>query len=404
MTAKTCVYCGSPIYTKSTEHIIHNALGGVETSDDICCGKCNNKISSIIDKPFTNIFAPFIDNISNFSKSNNKNSNSSYDGIGIYQGKEYNCKIKNNHIISCSELCKMLQCNVKQICFSKVLPIININKNDLSNGLGKIAFSYAIHNGIDKSLLVDKLVVKKDNFGNLNNVNFRFEVIPFIPLNPFDEYIESKCYKDVYHMLILFNIGAQLWCYIDLFNCFQYYVLLSDSYIGNDLYKNYNQVIVRENFGRQRVRVRRMKDYFFYDQMKYGGIFIKNEANISNFITLIDKRSVKKKLCEIVSNRIGDDYLGYKNLDMYIVRDVSWRLNSLQFYYDENDDIRHERFRIFNFTQKRECINYPNALKSMNDNGCNKQLLNTYQDIKIKNLIKTLQQNGEIIDYRIIRN
>ena len=37
-----CVYCGKVIVTRSKEHIIQNAIGGLYESEDICCDKCNN--------------------------------------------------------------------------------------------------------------------------------------------------------------------------------------------------------------------------------------------------------------------------------------------------------------------------------------------------------------------------
>ena len=55
-----CVYCGNPITVESREHIIQNAIGGLEESTDICCPKCNNYISRFIDKPFVTTFNPII--------------------------------------------------------------------------------------------------------------------------------------------------------------------------------------------------------------------------------------------------------------------------------------------------------------------------------------------------------
>ena len=41
-----CVYCGKVIVTRSKEHIIQIAIGGLYESEDICCDKCNNYISN----------------------------------------------------------------------------------------------------------------------------------------------------------------------------------------------------------------------------------------------------------------------------------------------------------------------------------------------------------------------
>ena len=69
-----CVYCGKTITTRSREHIIQNALGGLYESEDICCPECNNYISRYIDVPFTKTFNPIISRIENFTKTNNKKS------------------------------------------------------------------------------------------------------------------------------------------------------------------------------------------------------------------------------------------------------------------------------------------------------------------------------------------
>lgn len=45
-----------------------------------------------------------------------------------------------------------------------------------------------------------------------------------------DTYIELNTDMELYHNLILFNQNNKLWCYVDLFNTFQHYVLLSDDW------------------------------------------------------------------------------------------------------------------------------------------------------------------------------
>ena len=39
------------------------------------------------------------------------------------------------------------------------------------------------------------------------------------------EYIELNTKLELYHNLILFSLANNLWCYIDLLNTFQYYIL-----------------------------------------------------------------------------------------------------------------------------------------------------------------------------------
>ena len=115
-----CVYCGEPITVESREHIIQNAIGGLEESTDICCSICNNYISKYIDKPFVTTFNPIIARINNFAKTNNKKSSPSYSGKAIYNGNEYSVLFKNGQVVACPELSKQLHCDISKLDFEIV--------------------------------------------------------------------------------------------------------------------------------------------------------------------------------------------------------------------------------------------------------------------------------------------
>lgn len=66
-------------------------------------------------------------------------------------------------------------------------------------------------------------------------------------LTEVDYFLEFEVSPDIYHHLILFNCDKELWCYIDLFNTFQYYVLLSRSWTGNEICKSYFQKVQKIN-------------------------------------------------------------------------------------------------------------------------------------------------------------
>ena len=53
-----CVYCQKEITTKSSEHVIQNAIGGILESEDICCPECNLAVEKFVDKDFVKIFSP----------------------------------------------------------------------------------------------------------------------------------------------------------------------------------------------------------------------------------------------------------------------------------------------------------------------------------------------------------
>ena len=77
--------------------------------------------------------------------------------------------------------------------------------------------------------LIKGLEVKSVN-NKIEDISFKYTVIPFVPLNPLDKHIELNTDMELYHNLILFSQDNMLWCYVDLFNTFQFYVLLCDSW------------------------------------------------------------------------------------------------------------------------------------------------------------------------------
>ena len=51
----------------------------------------------------------------------------------------------------------------------------------------------------------------------------------------FDNIIESSPFEKLFHVVRIFNIGKYLFAYIDLFNTFQHYILLSENYNVSEL-------------------------------------------------------------------------------------------------------------------------------------------------------------------------
>lgn len=97
-----CKLCGEPINETNTssEHIIHQALGGLLETEDILCISCNSKMGSNIDSKFVNIFAPITGNF-NIKTSSGKPPKSKYwayakDNHGIqYKVEMYGKNIRN---------------------------------------------------------------------------------------------------------------------------------------------------------------------------------------------------------------------------------------------------------------------------------------------------------------------
>lgn len=126
----------------------------------------------------------------------------------------------------------------------------NFNE-DFKKGLVKIATEYALHCGIGRELLTE--VISIDDKGKDRIDYDKAKLIPFIPTTLFDILYEDYRYlfEDGYpsHMLKLFtskyNDGkTRLYCYLDLFSTFQYYVLLNDDYEGKEICETYAQRLI----------------------------------------------------------------------------------------------------------------------------------------------------------------
>lgn len=222
---KKCVICDCILdeSNKSSEHIIHNAIGGILEDEGIYCKACNSQLGSKTDVEFTSIFAPIVDSI-NIHKSRSNSDGTSYNGIVIdSNGNKYNAVFRNGKIV------KMTDADSKFVKYEKgkYTPLyynFELDNNAFKKGMSKIAFNFAIHLGIPSQLLDGVFDYKNKEF--IQNPT----LIPFVPLTPFDCIMELKQTSRVYHTIWIFNIQNILYAYIDLFNTFQYYVVLSTHY------------------------------------------------------------------------------------------------------------------------------------------------------------------------------
>lgn len=356
-----CVYCGKFITKRSREHIIQNAIGGLLESEDICCPDCNSYVSKYIDTPFTRIFNPIISRIPNITKTNNTNSMPSCKGIAMYNGdgKVYNVWIKQGKVVSCPELSKKLKCNnISKLSWEILAYEFNLKNIKFKNGLSKIAFNFALAKGVSDDLLKSKLDISIKN-EKINDILFKYEVIPFIPMNPVDEYIELHTDFKLYHNLILFNQENLLWCYIDLFNTFQYYVLLSDKWNRNKtIYETYIQLIQKLDRSKPKISCRSLKDILWYsDHYKVKPCMDVDEL-AKRINTSIQKESQKKSMNDIIYPRISSFNIG----DLYNgnLNKIGWCLKSFQLYMDDDDRFIENNFRTITLVEEGAyVVSYP---------------------------------------------
>lgn len=221
---KNCVICGELLndQNKSNEHIIHNAIGGSLEDDEIYCKKCNQLYGSNQDKAFTEIFAPIVDKL-NMHKTR-KTNGTSYTGIMTDEkGNLYTATYKSGKVI------KLIDKNSELIKYEeeKFIPLYYnfiLENSAFKLGLSKIAFNYAIHCGLNICCLDEVF----DN--SSKKLIDKPIVIPFLPITLFDMVMEMYIPQRLFHAVRIFNNNHFLYAYIELFNTFQHYVLLSEKY------------------------------------------------------------------------------------------------------------------------------------------------------------------------------
>jgi hypothetical protein len=302
-----CYVCNREMVYKSTdsglckshgEHIIHNGIRGKLISHNILCEECGGEYSKD-DANFCRIFAPFVVSLNDsiihadHGKSNAttlkgilfKTPNAEVDNDGIEvtakNGKVIPIQpfytIKGNKIEVYAGkkrikdylkvLTKQLVDNGKDISKYKIEEHTDLydhgylayyfskgNDNfneDFKKGMIKIATEYALNCGINRQELTGVLSI--DGYGKAKIDYDRAILIPFIPITLFDILYED--HRDLIeegypsHMLKLFtskydNGKVGLYCYLDLFSTFQYYVLLSDDYKGKKIHETYAQRLI----------------------------------------------------------------------------------------------------------------------------------------------------------------
>lgn len=277
------------------EHIIHNGIRGKLVSRKILCEECGGKYSKE-DSAFCKIFDPFMaalsgrliptdhgkdtDKVLKGSLFDTPTSNPEdpnikvtikkgvvapiepyyeIDGgkITLYAEKH---RIKQYEQVVSKEL-KLSGKNISDYTIERVTDIHDKGylayyfsqenatfNQDFKNGMVKIATEYALDSGISREQLTSVLSIKGDGTASIDITNTK--LIPFIPTTLFDCLFEDHRYilEEGYpsHSLRLFSTQyddgkSVLYCYIDLFSTFQYYVVLNEDYVGDEVNMQYSQ-------------------------------------------------------------------------------------------------------------------------------------------------------------------
>ena len=391
MTRKSCVYCNREITTPSREHVIQNALGGLLESEDICCPGCNNYISQEIDKPFTTIFNPLLGGIDDMAKTNNKKSNPPYTGKVLYNNQLYTAGIKAGRVVSCPELSRQLRCDISKLPLEIVSYDFKLDNTAFHNGIAKIAFNYALACGVDFDLMRPGMDIQKSGDA-ITGITFKYPLVPFYPLNPIDAFIELETAPELYHNIILFSQHSELWCYIDLFNTFQYYVLLSDSVPnGTDVHNSYAQTLKKIDRSEPDIQIFGPKDIMIYAQ-QYG---VQPCMDIDEM-----KRRIKNAIASKSQKQSLKDIIGKKLslLNMFCVLQgkehpgtIPQIWGGVRLYLDQNEQLRERNFRTLTVTPDgMGVLSYPRAIAetlAIDDSA-----LRMYTDAKFRRLTNMLKR------------
>jgi len=370
---KHCVYCGKVIETKSKEHIIQNAIGGLCVSEDICCPECNACLSKSIDAPFTKIFAPMTSKIRNFVKTHNTKSNPSYKGFAQSSNDQqvYDVIIKEGQVVSSKKFSQVHKCDASKADWTILASCFDLDNDSYKNGLSKMAFNFALQQSVSIDLLKDKIAIKTQN-DKVIDVKFKFQVIPFIALNPLDKYIELNTPMLLYHNLILFNENNQLWCYIDLFNTFQVYILLSDKWDSNqEIYRSCLQLLQQIDRDMPDLKNLDAKDIYIL-AAQYG---VEPTTDMEEFrksiANVVQKRSLISNMADIISQKLSDDYFPTVKMEDMTPEEISFRLESLRFYFDENDRLKYGLYRKETLVNGKnfEIVSYPQWINKLSGEG-----------------------------------
>lgn len=365
MALEKCVYCGNRIITRSREHVIQNALGGLYESTDICCPECNNYVSKYIDAPFTRVFNPIISRIENFSKTNNTKSQPVCSGTTEYKGKQYPANIKAGHVTGCPELARELKCDISKLNLKVTSYDFNISNAEFKNGIAKIAFNYALDSGIDLDLLKHGLNIQSAAT-NITEISFKYPMIPFVALNPIDKQLELNTSVDLYHNMILFNTDKKLWCYIDLFNTFQYYVLLSENFnITEKIHKTYMQTLQKIDRTMPKLYISGPKDIYMYATKYNVAPCMDIKLFESRVMNAISRKSQKQEMSDIIGTKIHQTLRFPYNISSGEI--VSFH-RSLNLYLNKNDCLRSENFRILTPNTDGEIYIYPDLICQLINN------------------------------------
>ncbi|GAA4367545.1 HNH endonuclease [Hymenobacter saemangeumensis] len=240
-------------------------------------------------------------------------------------------------------------------------------------GFNKIALGFAMYAGVPRTQVPRVLQLDAHGKGQLVDSQ---NLIPFYPIGALDRLVENfrPRLEGNYpsHTLILFSQprekgGQALFCYVDLFSTFQYYVLLNEDYHGEPIYKSYHQATTKSvpsHVDLLKVRHKLwnvVAEQFEVDTTKFTGgdmdayrAFIQRGIDTYSFnpqlnLPLETKTMFERVMPLLVERLPGEngepdssvlEFLQANHPAQYVAL-----LTELHFYLAYNDETRYQRFR-----------------------------------------------------------
>ncbi|WP_345237866.1 HNH endonuclease [Hymenobacter saemangeumensis] len=415
----TAEFASKPKFTHD-EHIIHNALHGRLTSSRILCKDCGSTFGHEADGAFVSLFTPITARLKDMllPKQHGKNTSNTLQGV-LYEGgdpnRERRVVIKDN-VVTPKEpfhsfdaatnlvtiyasaarakhykniVIKELQANnlnpdevvfkfVEEVQDMGVLGVFFTEGTEKFNerlrlGFNKIALGFAMYAGVPRTQVPRVLQLDAHGKGQLVDSQ---NLIPFYPIGALDRLVENfrPRLEGNYpsHTLILFSQprekgGQALFCYVDLFSTFQYYVLLNEDYHGEPIYKSYHQATTKSvpsHVDLLKVRHKLwnvVAEQFEVDTTKFTGgdmdayrAFIQRGIDTYSFnpqlnLPLETKTMFERVMPLLVERLPGEngepdssvlEFLQANHPAQYVAL-----LTELHFYLAYNDETRYQRFR-----------------------------------------------------------
>ncbi|MBD9581248.1 hypothetical protein IB269_07675 [Delftia sp. DLF01] len=255
---------------ESLEHILPNALGGKLKSKDILSHFSNQKLNNFIDKEFVKIFESFC-----LRLELEKDRKTTPSMRGIHNAYGADVIFKKNRFYPSKPIFdqdkKIIYADSKKtgndykkfllkegkITNSDVIEVLDdmaggielkftLDNKIFKQGLAKISAGFAALKGVPRESMRDVIDIKNKEFRE------KIIIIPSIPKSHVELKFERNALNGPHypiHGLVLTGSKNDrlLYCHVELFSAFQWYVVLDDNYEGEDIRHTYAHQLIGDS-------------------------------------------------------------------------------------------------------------------------------------------------------------